>query len=127
MILVSERYKEKLFCNSFLCVIESWFLRCTLLIVGYFFLRSNMKKKECSMQCDYLNKCCVSGAPFLENSAKPSKVEKTEKSKNSAKSTGQIISEGHFGVLNFSIKQQNCLNDFFPSLYYGSNRKIKAF
>ena len=43
-------------------------------------------------------------------------VETTEETKNSAKSTGQIISEGHFGVLIFSIKQQNCLNDFFPSL-----------
>ena len=43
-------------------------------------------------------------------------VEKKEKTQNSSKSTGQIISEGHFGVLNFPINQQNYLNDFCPSL-----------
>ena len=36
-------------------------------------------------------------------------------SQNIAKATGQIISEEHFGVLNFPINQQNYLNDFCPS------------
>ena len=37
-------------------------------------------------------------------------------SHQNASTKGQIISEGNFGVLNFSKNQQNYLKDFCPSL-----------
>ena len=67
---------------------------------------------SCSFKWNFIRHLCLK---HKKSSTAAKAIASLLESHNIAKPTGQIISEGHFGVLKFPINQRKYLNDFCPS------------